>query len=381
MKRKLLGLALFLAASALYGQATITPVYLTLQPFAQGDAVDTGGGGSLSDGDKGEVTVSGSGTVWTIDDGVTVSGWTSMATDTFWDAVGDLALGSGANTGARLAVGVEGQQLGINSAGAVSWLGAGVSPTAGPCSPSRTVACFFEDFYVLGANVTGATRAPAGNMYSAGAATSGWSVVAAAVSATSNDGNHPGAAGLSTGTSSTSYGAAWGGMSGQLLAPTILLNGGEVFEAEIYNPMESAGSDLFKTWWGWGDVGSATAAPTNGLYFYWDEQVNTNVGCGAASASGGAPTETLSNFDMEGGTGGPWYNLRIEVNSDATSVAYKINGTELSCSPITGADIPKAAGETTAVEIRIGARSGCAAATTCYTILDYVYFFDPTITR
>ena len=47
---------------------------------------------------------------------ITISGWGSVATDAIWDAKGDLAGGTGANTASRLAVGSNGQVLTADSA-------------------------------------------------------------------------------------------------------------------------------------------------------------------------------------------------------------------------------------------------------------------------
>lgn len=47
----------------------------------------------------------------------------NVATDAIWDAAGDLAVGTGANTAARLAIGTEGQVLTVSS-GAVAWAAA-----------------------------------------------------------------------------------------------------------------------------------------------------------------------------------------------------------------------------------------------------------------
>jgi hypothetical protein len=44
----------------------------------------------------------------------------AMATDTLWDAAGDLAVGTGANTGAKLTVGSTGQRLAVRS-GTPAW--------------------------------------------------------------------------------------------------------------------------------------------------------------------------------------------------------------------------------------------------------------------
>ena len=55
----------------------------------------------------------------------------TVATDTIWDAAGDLALGSGADTAARLAKGTPGQSL-IPDGTTLAWTTIGTQPTAVP---------------------------------------------------------------------------------------------------------------------------------------------------------------------------------------------------------------------------------------------------------
>ncbi len=373
-----------------------------------------GGGGAPTDADYLVGTANGSlsaeivvgttpggelGGTWaspTLDDNVTVSGWTcttctALATDTLWDAAGDLTIGSGANTAAKLAVGVEGQSLSVNSSGAVAWLGAGVSPSAGACVATRNTACFFEDFYARAVNLNGAPNTVVGNMTVFASTGSGAASLGTAATPLGlySDGNHPGILGLSTGTSLTGWAAVNGAMAGSTTAntPTILINGGEIYESLTAWPYLSGvgnanTNDKFKLWWGFGDAAAATGDPTNGLYVYLDTTVDTHFGCGAASASGGAATNSISTLV---GNAATWYTIRIVVNSAATSVAYFVNGTELSCSPLTGADLPVAAGEITHVQNRIGTHDtgadGCNNAQDCILFNDYVYYFDPTITR
>jgi len=65
--------------------------------------------------------------VWTETTGTGAGG--SVATDAIWDAAGDLAVGSGANTAARLAIGAAGGALSrVN--GAVAWNSGTAFPTA-----------------------------------------------------------------------------------------------------------------------------------------------------------------------------------------------------------------------------------------------------------
>jgi hypothetical protein len=59
----------------------------------------------------------------------TPAGGGSVATDTLWDAAGDLAVGSGANTAAKLAIGTAGQALRVNS-GATGLEWAAIYPTS-----------------------------------------------------------------------------------------------------------------------------------------------------------------------------------------------------------------------------------------------------------
>lgn len=59
----------------------------------------------------------------------------SVATDTIWDAAGDLAVGSGANTAARLAMGAEGSALSVMD-GVVGW-NAATSMPSGPTTNQR----------------------------------------------------------------------------------------------------------------------------------------------------------------------------------------------------------------------------------------------------
>lgn len=62
-----------------------------------------------------------------LDDGTVVDvgpvAGSGLATDTLWDAAGDLVVGSGANTAAKLTKGSNNTVLGVNGSGTVAWLG------------------------------------------------------------------------------------------------------------------------------------------------------------------------------------------------------------------------------------------------------------------
>lgn len=67
--------------------------------------------------------------------GLAGGGGGSVATDTIWDAAGDLAVGTGADTAARLAKGSAGAELGLSN-GSVAWT-AGTSFPGSPATGDR----------------------------------------------------------------------------------------------------------------------------------------------------------------------------------------------------------------------------------------------------
>jgi len=106
---------------------------------------------------------------------------TSVASDTLWDAAGDLAVGSGANTAARLAVGNEGDVLSVVS-GAVAW----AAPTGGGGGSGSVATDTLWDAAGDLAIGTGANTAArlakgsSGTFLKAGASTVSWAALAAA---------------------------------------------------------------------------------------------------------------------------------------------------------------------------------------------------------
>ena len=127
-------------------------VYSKIKEVAQAMAPFMRGGGATlprQDGNAGKfLTTDGSSLSWE-----TVAGGSgAVATDSIWDAKGDLAAGTGANTASRLPVGTDGQVLTADSGEAtgLKW----VTPSAGGTGITRSVSSVAVDTTVAAAAST-----------------------------------------------------------------------------------------------------------------------------------------------------------------------------------------------------------------------------------
>jgi len=84
-------------------------------------------------------------------------------------------------------------------------------------------------------------------------------------------------------------------------------------------------------------AGAVTAEPTDGVYFLYTSGTNSGKWVGK-TASGSVRSSANSNNTV---TGGQWDRLKIVVNAAATSVAFYVNGTEITNSPLS-TNIPTA---------------------------------------
>lgn len=377
--RKLLGLFCFLAAGVAFGQAREYAVPLSDAAVEKDGGAAGSIGGALSDGDYGDITVGGSGTTMTLDSG-------SNPTFTLFK-VGNGATGPGSfdvledsDNGTNYIRTIGQSSLSANRTYTLPDIGGdgtyAVSPTLYPGLPfdPTTTTVLNEDFYVRPLTAGVGTSAAAGSMFGIGAGTtSGF------VNPTVNaDGNHPGVVEMSSGTTNTGTYSINGGYTSNTALDTVVIHGGEIVEWTINIPILATGTDTFKVWAGFCDITTSNGDCADGLNVYsvWDSGATNNKwGCGAAKAA----SRTTTNATDVVTTG--WHKLRIEVNSDATSVAYKVDGAAISCSPYTGANIPTGAANGTGLQLRIGASAGCTLVGTCHVAADRVYFYQPGLSR
>jgi len=237
-------------------------------------------------------------------DGAGQWGWAtagsgSVATDSIWNAAGDLAVGTGSNTASVLSAGDYG--------GVLTSSGASATPFYATPNNSFTV---FEQFLSHIAATTIFSEVFSGVSSTAG---------------TSHDKDHPGVYSISTGSSTNSTGYLRVGNSSGM----IMVGGGlMVWEQAIKIPTLSDGTQTFSAHFGFAEPGYiANTGGNNHIKFIHDNSTGNWI---ISTKNNGTATTTTSGTAVSTG----WQKIRIVVNSAATSVSFFVNGTEVTGSPI-----------------------------------------------
>jgi hypothetical protein len=260
----------------------------------------------VSDGDKGDITVSASGATWTIDnDAVTYAKIQNVsATDR---VLGRSTAGSG-----------DVEEITCTS------FGRSVIDDADAYTARGTLALGQKD----------SMRYYTDFQWNSAASQDGWLITSAGGSwsmASPSASNRPGVIQPSTSTSATGNPNCFDNAS------MMYLGGGAVaieFGMRLNTAVPSVAED-YDVWFGLGDT-TSTYQQTDGVYFFLDRPTDaTNWQIAVAKAGSRTTASTTVAYDN-----GTWRRFRIEVNADATSVAFYIDGTQVSGSPLTGANIP-----------------------------------------
>lgn len=282
--------------------------------YLKGDGTwATVSGGSLADGDKGDITVSSSGSVWTIDnDAVTYAKIQNVsATDKVLgrstSGAGDVEEISCTSTGRSII-----DDASIRDAQQTLRLG------------GYKTYCKFEDFDWSGTGTGG----------------SGWLTTNAGGSVSivsSVDGDSVGILSLSTSTSSTGTPSIQNNSGAYIFG-----SGTWTFEAKYrFSTAIPDGTETYTTWIGFGDTINSNNQ-TDGCYFEFDRSIDTvNWQCTTAKAS--ARTRSSSSV---AGVNGTWILLRIEVDATASNVTFYINNSQVATS---SANIPNTTSNLTGV--------------------------------
>lgn len=254
----------------------------------------------------------------------------------------------------------------------LSVTGTTLNATQDPGLSRASQAILFDDFWNVKATASGGIQCS--QMYCYGNGTSA-GLAGTLDTPSTTDGNSPGVVEMTTGSTTTGTATIGsGGLAGSSV-DSIVLAGNEVVEWRAYVKTASDATNTHRVYFGLCDKADGSTDCQDGLGIYWDNNADTHWGCEASSNA--VHTNTLSNTTA---TAGAWHKFTITVNSNATSIAYQVDGSTLSCSPLT-TNIPTGTSRGTGLGARMVASAGCAATTTCEFTADYVYFSKTGITR
>lgn len=230
----------------------------------------------------------------------------SVATDTIWDAAGDLAVGTGSNTAARLAAGDYGSAL----------MSCGPSALPFYSTPNNTF-ILAEHFISHLASTTYFTEVLSSVVSNSGLA---------------HDKDHPGVYSLSTSTSASSNGYLRAGNSNG----TIMIGGGEiVFEMLIKIDAISDGTQSYTIHLGFSEPSYGITTSGN-HHIKLIHDASTPNWQTSTKNNGTMSTVTTTNPVVLG-----WNKVRLRIAADRSSIQWFVNGVELSTSPISS-NIPDA---------------------------------------
>lgn len=258
----------------------------------------------------------------------------SVATDSIFTTNGDLPVGTGSSTAARLAIGPVGSTL-ISDGTTAEWF------------HPRTHFTIYEDF--IGSENAGDYAKYGWNRYVSGGQ----------VAFSPSEAGRPGILSPETGTTSTGY-------ANLLFRPQtqFLLGGGRIVaEWSVKLPTLSDGSNTYTVYMGFED--SSASAPVDGAHFEYTHSVNSGAWqVKTTSNSTATTTSTASTVDAS------WHRYAVEINAAASSVTFYIDGTSVATHTT---NIPTGTGRETSFGFLIVKSAGT---TTRYINVDYMSLYQ-----